>query len=237
MSNIVKPDSAKVIESLVLNGDISKLNSMEKVKYYNSFCESLKLNPLTQPFQIIRFQGKEVLYATKTATEQLRQSHQVSIERLEKEFSHELYIVTAYVRNGQGRTDASTGAVNIANLKGEALSNAIMKAETKAKRRATLSICGLGILDESEVDSIGSHTITPISSLSQSQPEPKQDRNYTEEADLITDLETLGKWWSSIPIKEKKGLESLKNLHKERLLKEEAEKQAEQTPETSELEF
>jgi len=30
----------------------------------------------------------------------------------------------------------------------------MMKAETKAKRRVTLAICGLGFLDESEVDSI-----------------------------------------------------------------------------------
>ena len=29
-----------------------------------------------------------------------------------------------------------------------------MKAETKAKRRVTLSICGLGILDESETDTM-----------------------------------------------------------------------------------
>jgi hypothetical protein len=44
--------------------------------------------------------------------------------------------------------------VPIANLKGEARANAFMKAETKAKRRVTLSICGLGILDETEIDSI-----------------------------------------------------------------------------------
>ena len=36
-------------------------------------------------------------------------------------------------------------------LKGEVRANAILKAVTKAKRRATLSICGLGWLDESEV--------------------------------------------------------------------------------------
>ena len=35
-----------------------------------------------------------------------------------------------------------------------ALANAIMKTETKAKRRATLSICGLGFLDESEIETI-----------------------------------------------------------------------------------
>ena len=35
-----------------------------------------------------------------------------------------------------------------------ALANAIMKAETKAKRRVTLSICGLGMLDETELETI-----------------------------------------------------------------------------------
>jgi hypothetical protein len=53
-----------------------------------------------------------------------------------------------------GRTDVSTGAVSIANVNGEARANAMMKAETKAKRRVTLSICGLGMLDETEVESI-----------------------------------------------------------------------------------
>ncbi|EOV0478051.1 hypothetical protein ACOIM4_001927, partial [Campylobacter coli] len=45
-----------------------------------------------------------------------------------------------------------TGALNIKNLGGDNLANAIMKAITKAKRRVTLSICGLGMLDESELD-------------------------------------------------------------------------------------
>jgi hypothetical protein len=65
-----------------------------------------------------------------------------------------VFIVTAKVRNKDGRTDIAKGAVNIANLKGEALANALMKTETKAKRRATLSICGLGFLDETEVEDI-----------------------------------------------------------------------------------
>ena len=38
------------------------------------------------------------------------------------------------------------------NLTGVDLANAIMKTETKAKRRATLSICGMGLLDELEVE-------------------------------------------------------------------------------------
>ena len=53
-----------------------------------------------------------------------------------------------------GRYTESIGAVNIANLRGEALANALMKCETKAKRRATLDLLGLGMLDETETDSI-----------------------------------------------------------------------------------
>ena len=53
-----------------------------------------------------------------------------------------------------GRTDESTGVVSIGNLKGDFLANACMKAETKAKRRVTLSIVGLGFLDESEAETI-----------------------------------------------------------------------------------
>lgn len=41
-----------------------------------------------------------------------------------------------------------------ATLKGEARANAELKCITKAKRRATLSICGLGWLDETEVEDI-----------------------------------------------------------------------------------
>ncbi len=37
-----------------------------------------------------------------------------------------------------------------------------MKAETKAKRRVTLSICGLGMLDESEVPSVKGAEVVPV---------------------------------------------------------------------------
>jgi hypothetical protein len=44
----------------------------------------------------------------------------------------------------------------IKGLQGDALANALMKAETKSKRRVTLSICGLGMLDETEMETIPS---------------------------------------------------------------------------------
>jgi hypothetical protein len=47
------------------------------------------------------------------------------------------------------------GVVNRKDMQGN-FGNALMKAVTKAKRRVTLSICGLGMLDETEVETIPS---------------------------------------------------------------------------------
>lgn len=153
---------ADAIETALIVGDLSKLGVEERLNYYNRVCESLGLNPLTQPFAYITLNGKLTLYAKRDATEQLRKVHGVSISELEKTFNADLYIVTAKAVDNTGRCDVSTGAVNIGGLKGENLANAIMKAETKAKRRVTLSICGLGLLDETEVSSIPGAVDNPV---------------------------------------------------------------------------
>ncbi len=145
---------ADAIESALIGGDLSKLNLNDRLNYYNQVCESLGLNPLTQPFSYITLNGKLTLYAKRDCAEQLRNSRGVSITQLDKVFNGDLYIVTAYAKDKTGKTDVSTGAVSVKGLGGENLANAIMKAETKAKRRVTLSICGLGLLDETEVASI-----------------------------------------------------------------------------------
>jgi hypothetical protein len=122
-------------------------------------CDSVGLNPLTKPFEYISLSGRLVLYARKDATDQLRDKRKVNIIKLERERMDSIYTVTAYAQTADGRQDSSIGAVNIENLKGDALANAIMKAETKAKRRVTLSICGLGMLDETELETIPNVTI------------------------------------------------------------------------------
>ena len=154
MNQLQQKNDSSVIQKLVLDGDISQMSKEQRVNYYTQFCQSLGLNPLTQPFQIIKFQGKEKLYATKDCTEQLRKIHGVSITDIASQKIEDVYVVTAKAMDKNGKVDTSTGAVTISNLKGDALANALMKAETKAKRRVTLSICGLGILDESETDTM-----------------------------------------------------------------------------------
>lgn len=146
--------TTNAIELTLLQGDLSKLNPNEKLSYFKSVCESVGLNPLTKPFEYIKLNGKEVLYATKGCAEQLRAVHKVSLRVTNTQKIDDVYIVTVEATDANGRTDSSTGVVTINGLKGDALANALMKAETKAKRRVTLSICGLNMLDELEVETI-----------------------------------------------------------------------------------
>lgn len=151
---ISKKEDFSAIELVVMKGDLSGLSAEQRLTYYNKVCESAGLNPLTNPFAYISLNGKLTLYAKRECTEQLRKINGVSIEGLDDKVIEGLYIVKARAKDKHGRLDESTGAVVIEGLKGEARANAIMKAETKAKRRVTLSICGMGWLDESEIETI-----------------------------------------------------------------------------------
>jgi len=168
----------KALEAYIAAGDIGKLGPDQRIALYRAVCDSMGLNPLTQPFQYLTLSGKTVLYATKSCTEQLRSIHGVSVVRMEREIIGDILTVTVAVTERTGREDISTGSVSLAGLKGENLSNAHMKAETKAKRRATLSICGLAILDETEVDSIaGAQAV----SVQEFHSEPKKAAKPTKE--------------------------------------------------------
>lgn len=147
-------DYAALVERVLVNGDLSKLTPAERLGYYKQVCESTGLNPLTKPFEYITLNGKMVLYALRGATDQLRSIHKISVVETSESEREGVLVITTKVQNADGRTDIARGAVHIGGLKGEVLANAILKAETKAKRRATLSICGLGLLDETEVETI-----------------------------------------------------------------------------------
>lgn len=175
---------ADAIERLIALGDIDGLQPIERVRYYTQVCTTLGLNPATQPFAYLRLNGKTVLYAKRDATDQLRKIHTVAIVISGRERSDDLYIVTARASTPDGRTDESTGAVSIAGLKGESLANAIMKAETKAKRRVTLSICGLGFLDETEAADVKSAKpvhVTVDGEIVEAKPEPASAPQLAEQ--------------------------------------------------------
>ena len=177
--------SINKIESVLIRGDLGQLNDAEKGSYYMKVCESVGLNPLTKPFEYMNLKGKTVLYAGKNCAEQLRSTYKISLEISGREFKESVYIVTAKATMPDGRKDESTGVVAISNLKGEDLANALMKCETKAKRRVTLSVCGLGMLDETEVESIpGAQKIKDTEGAEESRPAVLTLTYNTDEKDV-----------------------------------------------------
>lgn len=140
-----------ILASLVMNGDISRLTTTQKINYYQQVCDKLGLDPMSQPFRILKMHGKEILYCHRGGAQQLNKLHSVSHEITAREIVNDCYVVTARATTPDGRKTESIGAAPLSNLEGDKLCNAMMKAETKAKRRATLDLLGLGILDETEV--------------------------------------------------------------------------------------
>lgn len=168
------------LERTLIAGDLSPLAPEDRVKYYNAVCKSLALNPLTKPFDYIAFRQFDddssastlQLYANKSCSEQLRKLHGVSLvqwddKTLVKRWKDEHFLYSeVMVRDRSGRMESGLGVVPLEKIKkvsgnyqtvklsGRELANAIMKCDTKAKRRATLAICGLAFMDESELDGV-----------------------------------------------------------------------------------
>lgn len=157
-----------VLEKVLIRGDLAALSDRERSEYYIAVCDTLGLNPLTKPFEYTWMGGDDegaerrlILYARKDAADQLRKKHNISITIAAREQVGNVYMVVARAELPTGRKDESSGVVALTNKYGKpltdkTLANAMMKAETKAKRRVTLSICGIGMLDETEVEDVGS---------------------------------------------------------------------------------
>ncbi len=214
MIAIAQPLSGHALEQFIVKGDLSVLGSEDKAKHYLWVCERAGLDAATKPLEYIKLNGKEVLYCKKEGTDQLRKIHRVAVQITQRERIDDVYVVTARATTPDGRTDESQGAVTIGNLKGDNLCNAIMKAETKAKRRVTLSICGLSMLDESELETI------PTDRFASLKPEDRLSAPVAQLADKRASAAkpvqaakaTVPKWTSDQPIPEVV-LKSIQALH------------------------
>ena len=147
-----------ILEKVVVGGDLAAMTPGERLLYYRKVCEDNHLNPLTQPFDYLQMKNKDgsaklVLYANKTCAFQLADAHGITVEVMDKTLQDGIFMVQARATKGQRFTE-DLGAVSVKGLAGESLANAIMKTMTKAKRRAILSLVGLGFLDETEVETI-----------------------------------------------------------------------------------
>ncbi len=164
MSNLVKSESSIVAKNLdetllakiVQSGNLAYLSETERLVYYFSYCRQLGLNPMSRPFDYIDEykDGKLVktsLYPNTIAASQLRDSRNVSTKILKEEIllDGEIYSVLVEAKMG-GRSEQATGKVGIKNLDCKAKATAMKKAESQARRRATLAIVGLDAMGEGD---------------------------------------------------------------------------------------
>lgn len=155
MKSPVALPTPNTIEDVLIKGDLGALTVQQRTEYYLRVCSSIGLNPMTQPFQYLTLNNKLVLYARRDCADQLRKINGISITIVSQDRVGDLLSVHVKAQDKSGRVDEDLGVVSFGpNLKGEAAANAMLKAVTKAKRRVTLSISGLGFLDETEVEDI-----------------------------------------------------------------------------------
>lgn len=179
--------TAETREAILQKNDLGKMTYPQREAYYINLCNQLGLTWVTRPFEWLNLSGKLVLYAKKDCTDQLRKIHKVSLSVGEPKVDHERQVVTvrATAKLPDGRSDEDYGSSSVQKaegiprkadqdhpsdwkeylpLKGADYENAVLRAVTKAKRRVTLSICGLGFLDEAELDTVASKPVdtTPV---------------------------------------------------------------------------
>lgn len=144
-------DIKKLLGLFAANGSIRHLTNPEKRELLAKICNSLGLNQYTMPFRIYRdTKGDEFVYATKECCAQLKHIMGINITSITHVIEHGLIIATASGINKQNRMSTDMGCVFIGDLVGDNLANAIMWAVTKAKRRLTLDLAGLGVLADVE---------------------------------------------------------------------------------------
>ena len=140
------------LDDVLGSGDLARLSNVQRVGHYLRLCRSLGLNPLSRPFDWIYFKDSDgteklTLYANQSATAQLRRQHHMRVELVRREVVGELFVCEVKATTPDGRVDFASKYVPLTNkygrLTGSYLSNAMMKAETGAKRRVTLSMVGL----------------------------------------------------------------------------------------------
>jgi len=179
----------RVVESIVMRGDISALSTEERARYYVQMCESLGLNPASQPLAALTLNGKQILYPTRGATDQLAATHRITREivdgpRLMDLNGTKLVYAVCRATHPNGRQETATATVPFTDPV-----NVLMKCETKAKRRATLSILGLGMLDESEIETIPAAKKAPAPEVTQSQIATAQGTAANEPVDAEVETE------------------------------------------------
>lgn len=143
----------KLLSLISPNGTINHLSRGDQRILIAKMCNYFGLNPLTNPFLIIRFKdGKERLYVTRDGCSQLRHKMSIDTYNLQVQVLPGVVVSTISGKNKHGRIADESGSVNIVGMADNLISDAIMHSTTKAKRRITLDLSGLAVLTDAEIE-------------------------------------------------------------------------------------
>jgi len=151
-SSIIRQDlSEELLAKIVQSGDLAMLSESDRLIYYFTYCRQLGLNPLSKPFDYIQDKGKISLYPNAIAASQLRDKRNVSTRIIKEEclLNGEIFSVLVEASIGD-RTEQATGKISLTGLDGKAKATAMKRAETQARRRATLAIVGLDAIGDED---------------------------------------------------------------------------------------
>lgn len=158
-----KNDFKQVIAMIADGGDITNLSNSDRRALLAKLTNYLHLNPHTDNFLIFKDQnGRYRLYATKECCAQLRHNLGINIWLSDPIYGPDqkyplLVSVKANGLNKHNRSGEEIGSVSLVGIPPEEYSNHVMWAVTKAKRRLTLDLSGLGVLADVEVFDIIGH--------------------------------------------------------------------------------
>ncbi len=206
--------------------NLSALNEQEQNTWAIQVCEKYKMDPLMAPISFISFQKVGTIpYINRAGSEQLIFNHKMKVSVSDPSFVNGICIVKATVTMPNGVINENIGCVNIESVKGEALSNAIMKATTKAKRRAVIGAVGLGLLDESEVEDIKYTEVKSTQQVNNNKPvtlvpaTTKQEEEITAAHVMLqTTTEGLNNLYKKLTAEKQKELKKFFTIKKEEIL-------------------
>jgi hypothetical protein len=160
-----KPENSQLQKAaeLMVTGNLAGMTMVQKAEFLGKLAEAEGIPAFPPPYVIIQdSQGKQKIVSTKSRAEALRNRDRISVKtsyfgpmRQGSEFNKDFWEAQVEASAPDGRVDTNVGIVFLGNLSGEARSNKMMAALTKAQNRVTYSICGASMPDETEADSMG----------------------------------------------------------------------------------
>jgi hypothetical protein len=142
--------------AILARGNIASLSEEDRTRYILALCEALSLDPRFKPIDLIPGQGGALVpYLNRGATDSL--ARREGIQRVTVVSPKVVDIdgvkcVLCIARATDTRTLRYEERTATMIMRDHA--NAYMRCETKAIRRATIAVLGIGMLDESELDGI-----------------------------------------------------------------------------------